>query len=93
MSEHISVRITGFLRANKNRLFTRKQIGEGIGLKKTPYLSEALDRLADAGLVHRELGQWGGFSCWYYGVDDSVSHQLMFNLDPDNFGFEVVDNG
>ena len=47
---------------------TRREIARHLGLKKTPYIAELIDSLVDRGVIRRELGSWGGFSCWFYSA-------------------------
>jgi hypothetical protein len=47
---------------------TRREIGRLMGLKKTPYLIGVIDSLVDRGVIDRQLGSWGGFSCWFFST-------------------------
>jgi DNA-binding MarR family transcriptional regulator len=58
---------------------TRREIARRIGLKKTPYLIEVVDRLVERGVIERQLGSWGGFSCWFFRTTpERVQPFLMF---------------
>lgn len=58
---------------------TRREIARRIGLKKTPYLINVVDSLVDRGVIERQLGSWGGFSCWFFRTTpDRVQPFLMF---------------
>lgn len=53
---------------HKDVWLTRRDIARLMGLKKTPYLNDVLDKLVERGVVDRQLGAWGGFSCWFFST-------------------------
>jgi hypothetical protein len=59
-------RVVLYLLTTKDEWSSRSDVGRGVGLKRTPYLSNMLDDLVERGVIERSLGSWGGFSCWFY---------------------------
>lgn len=49
-----------------DKWMTRREIAKRLGLSKTPYLIDILDSLVERGVIVRELGEWGGFSCYFF---------------------------
>lgn len=75
-----------------DKWLTRRDIARLMGLKKTPYLNNVLDNLVERGVVKRELGSWGGFSCWFFSTD-AATVQPFISIPLGDFFVEGKGNG
>lgn len=72
-------RICKFLNAAPEMCFSRREIARGLGLKKSPYLVEALETLAERGVLIRTVHQVGHVSLYAYQIDrENLSRLAMF---------------
>lgn len=60
-----------------DKWLTRRDIGRLMGLKKTPYLNGVIDNLVERGVIKRELGAWGGFSCWFFSTTPDIVQPFL----------------
>lgn len=65
---HMQERIVLALLKSGETSLTRREIADRVGLRKTPHLIWLLEDLVERGVIRRTLGQYGGFSCWYYAA-------------------------
>lgn len=85
--------IVTVLLSHPDHWVTRREIGSRVGLKKSPYLIHLIDDLVERGVIERNLGSWGGFSCWFYSTTvERVQPFVSFPVE-DFFSQEIVIRG